>query len=196
MCEYKFKRPLIYQAQIQKDHRILDLGCGTATLTIFIKQIHPEAEVIGLDSDPTVLAIARIKSIKAEVNINLDRGQVSELPYPNNFFDRVLSSLFFHHLTHDNKICALREILRVLKPNGELHVVDFGKPKSSFMYLISLIMRRLEETSDNIKGLLPTMFRDVGFEQVKENTQYMTIFGSLSLYQARKPEENSLSRNF
>jgi len=49
-------------------------------------------------------------------------------------------------------------------------------------------MRRLEETIDNIKGLLPEMFRDAGFGQVNETARYMSIFGTISLYRAVKPE--------
>jgi len=55
---------------------------------------------------------------------------VFELPYPDNSFDRVVSSLVFHHLTRENKIHSLKEVFRVLKPQGELHVLDFGKDGS------------------------------------------------------------------
>lgn len=52
-----FKRHLMEQAGIERDHRLLDLGCGTATLMIQIKRAHPEAEVVGIDA---VLNIAEI----------------------------------------------------------------------------------------------------------------------------------------
>jgi len=54
------------------------------------------------------------------------------------------------------------------------------------MYLISLVVRHLEETRDNIDGLLPEMFQKAGFEKVEETARFMTIFGTLSLYRARK----------
>jgi len=50
-------------------------------------------------------------------------------------------------------------------------------------------MRRLEQASDNIKGLLPQMLRRAGFEQLEEPDRFMTIFGTLVLISARKPEE-------
>lgn len=144
--------------------------------------------MVSLDGDARVLEIGRAKATKADVNVALDYGMSFELPYSNASFDRVLSSLLFHHLTRENKACTSREIFRVLRPEGELHIADFEEPSNALMYFVSLLMRRLEEASDNIKGLLPEMLRDAGFEQVQETARYMTIFGTLSLYTARKPK--------
>jgi ubiquinone/menaquinone biosynthesis C-methylase UbiE len=187
MHESTFKRRLVEQAGIKKGYRLLDIGCGTATLTILIKKIHPEADVTGLDGDPEILQIARKKVTKAGLDIKLDPGMSFELPYPDSSFDRVVSSLVFHHLTRENKVRTIKEIFRVLSPGGELHLADFGKPHNALMYLISLVFRHLEETKENIDGLLPGMFRKAGFEQVEETARFMTIFGTLSLYRAKKP---------
>jgi ubiquinone/menaquinone biosynthesis C-methylase UbiE len=90
-------------------------------------------------------------------------------------------------LTTENKQRTLREVVRVLRWGGEFHVVDFGKPHNAYARLISLVMQRFEQASDNVKGLLPEMFRQAGFDRVEETAWYATIFGSLSLYRARKP---------
>ena len=187
MREAKFKRHLVDQAQIGTGHRVLDLGCGTATLTVLVKQIHPDSDVVGIDGDTKVLEIGRAKTAKAGVDITLDQGMAFQLPYPDHSFDRVLSSLVLHHLTTENKQRTFREVARVLRPGGEFHVVDFGKPHNAYAHLVSLVMRRFEEASDNVKGLLPEMFRQAGFDQVEETARYATIFGTLSLYRARKP---------
>lgn len=188
MRELTIKRRLVEQMSVERGHRVLDLGCGTATLTIMIKKTYPEAEVVGLDIDPRILEIARSKIADAGVDIKLDEGSAVELPYPDGYFDRVVSSLFIHHLAHEDKIRAFEEIFRVLKPGGEFHVADFGKPHNAVMWLVSLLMRWFEEVSDNIKGLLPEMFRQAGFEQIEETARYTTIFGTVSLYKMRKPE--------
>jgi len=185
--ESAFKPKLVKQARIEKGHRVLDIGCGTATLTILIKKIQPEAEVIGLDTDPKILEIAKLKVAKAGLDIVLDYGTAFELPYPENSFDRVVSSMVFHHLTSENKVRSLKEVFRVLRPGGEFYVADLGKPQNVLMYLPSLIIRRLEEASDNVKGLLPEMIRNAGFDHVEETVRYMTMFGTLTLYRARKP---------
>jgi len=69
MHEEQFKPQLIHQARIHAGQKALDLGCGTATLTILIKQSHPEAEITGLDGDVKVLAIGRAKATKAGVKL-------------------------------------------------------------------------------------------------------------------------------
>lgn len=187
MPEAELKRRLIAQAHVEPGHRVLDLGAGTATLTIMVKQSHPEAEVVGLDGDPKVLAIGRAKAATAGVVITLDRGLASQLPYEDGSFARVLSSLMFHHLKREDKQRALREVWRVLRPGGELHILDFGKPQNAAMYLISLVFRWLEEAGDNIAGLLPEMLQQAGFSNVGKSADYSTVFGTLSLYRGRKP---------
>ena len=186
MRESTFMRTLVEQANIKNGYRLLDLGCGTATLTILIKKAHPGTEVTGLDGDPKILGIARAKVAKEGLGIFLDTGMSFELPYPDSSFDRVVSSLVFHHLTTENKARTFKDIFRVLKPGGELHVADFGKPHNALMYLISLVFRHLEETRDNIDGLLPEMFQKAGLDRAEETARFMTMFGTLSLYRAIK----------
>src|SRR5215216_103767 len=90
-----FKRHLVRQARIGPGQRVLDLGCGTASLTVMIKQVHPDAEVVGLDADGKILEIARAKARNAQVAITFAQGMAAALPYPDASFDRVVSSLVF-----------------------------------------------------------------------------------------------------
>ena len=184
--EVALKQLLIAQTQVAAGQRVLDLGAGTGTLTVMIKQACWDADVVGLDGDPKVLAIARDKAVAAGVVIRFDQGLATALPYDDATFDRVLSSLMLHHLTTEEKQHALGEVWRVLRPGGELHVLDFGPPQNALAWLISLLFRRLERTADNIAGRLPTMFRQAGFTAVEQTAQQMTILGTLALYRGRK----------
>lgn len=184
--EVALKQRLIAQAQIAAGQRVLDLGAGTGTLMIMVKQSCPGADVIGLDGDLQMLARAQEKAAAARVALRLDQGLATALPYDDTTFDRVLSSLLLHHLTTEDKAQTLRETWRVLRPGGELHVLDFGPPQNALAWLISQVFRRIERTADNIAGRLPEMFRRAGFTAVAQTGQQMTILGTLALYCGRK----------
>lgn len=184
MHEESFKRALIRQANIQPNMRVLDLGCGTGTLALMLKNAHPEAHVTGLDGDPQVLRLAREKP--SDMEIQWDEGLACSLPYPDAYFDRVITSLVIHHLTTDFKRTAFREVYRVLKPKGELHILDFGMPHSVLPRLITTYMRYLEEVADNFDGLIPLFVTEAGFSSISEVEHFFTIFGPLSLWRAMK----------
>jgi ubiquinone/menaquinone biosynthesis C-methylase UbiE len=183
----KLKSCLLQQARILPGEMVLDVGCGTATLALLAKQMHPETTVIGLDVDLRILKIARRKALDLGVEIILHEGEASRLPYPNHCIDRLLSSFLFHHLDTENKQHAVTEAFRVLRPGGELHVLDFGKPHNIYSLVVSYVLRWTEEMADNVHGRLPEMFRDAGFVAVEEPTRFTTLFGTVSLYKARKP---------
>lgn len=187
--EEAFRRNLIEQASIQPGMRLLDLGCGTATLTILVKQLYPAVDVVGIDGDPNVLAIARAKVQESGENISLDHGMADQLPYADCSFNRVLSSLVFHHLSKESKQLAFQEVYRVLKPGGELDIVDIGPPHTYWTRFISKFMARLEETSDNIQGLLPDMMRLAGFSPITERARWAMIFGTIIFIQSSKPKK-------
>lgn len=184
MREETFKRKLVQQANIQPQMKVLDLGCGTGTLTLMLKRAYPEAQITGFDGDPEVLDIARRKT--RSVDIQWDEGLASSLPYPDSTFDRVVTSLVVHHLITDDKRRAFQEVHRVLKPRGELHVLDFGAPHSSLTRFMITYMRRLEEAADNFDGMIPRFVTEAGFGEVKEAEHFVTVFGPLSIIKAMK----------
>ncbi len=188
--EATFKEALRGQAGIQDGHQVLDLGCGTGTLALIVKRAHRGAHVFGLDADPEALKLARTKLEEAGIEVRLDQGLASALPYAAESFDRTLSSLFFHHLPTELKLETMREVLRVLRRGGEFHIADWGKPKSPAMRLVFIGVQLLDgfaTTTDNVRGLLPDLLGLAGYENVETTNCYSTPLGTLSLYRARKP---------
>jgi ubiquinone/menaquinone biosynthesis C-methylase UbiE len=186
--EVAFKRRLITQAQIEAGHDVLDLGCGTGTLALLIKSMHPEANVSGLDIDPRILTIARGKIDAAGVEVTLVQGSATTPPLPAASFDRVLTSLMLHHLTMPQKNEALAAVRRLLRPGGELHIADWGKPQNGLMQLAALSFRLFdgdETTGANLRGELPGLIAAAGFVDVVETEHRMTPFGTLAFVRAR-----------
>lgn len=188
--EATFKSALIDQAKLKGGQRILDLACGSGTLALMVLQRAPATFVTGVDGDPAMLAQARRKTTAAGVTVRFDEALADRLPYAEASFDRVLSSLFFHHLDRDTRRAALREALRVLAPGGELHVADWGQAANPLMRVAYLGIQLLDgfaTTTDNVAGRLPVFMRDAGFVDVQETRRFSTLLGTMSLYRARRP---------
>ena len=181
----RFKSRLIEQARIRAGHRVLDLGCGTGTLALMVKRSQPDTEVVGLDADPQMLKVASTKATREAIAITFDQGMAFSLPYPDASFDRVLSSLMIHHLKTPDKEKTAREIYRILKAGGQLHVIDFGKPQTAYGKLLVPFLQKFEEANDNVDGRLPGIFEQAGL-RVREAGDFMTFFGSLTFLYGEK----------
>jgi ubiquinone/menaquinone biosynthesis C-methylase UbiE len=183
--DVRYKTLLIEQANIQPGQKVLDLGCGTGTLAIMAKAAQPKAEVIGLDADPEMLKMAVDKSAEQKTAVKFDVGFTNELPYPDAAFDRVLSSIMIHHLKTPEKEATAREVFRVLKPGGELHIIDFGKPVTWYGKLLGPFLHGFEEANDNIDGKLPEIFGAPGLK-TEITGHFYTFFGDLAFLKGVK----------
>lgn len=193
MPEKEFKNTLIEQSALEPGKKVLDFGCGSLTLTLLAKEKNPATTFHAIDVDKQILSIAEKKLKKSGTEVSIVHYDGNMLPFSNSYFDRVVSSLVFHHLTKEQKHQALTEIFRVLKPTGELHIADWGKAKNAFMrgafYLVQML-DGFKTTTDNVKGLLPEYINQAGFEDVTETKSFATILGTLSLYKGIKPKND------
>jgi ubiquinone/menaquinone biosynthesis C-methylase UbiE len=180
-------RKLADQAELESAERVLEIGCGTGNLALLVKRMHSQLEVVGLDPDPKALARAGRKARRAGLTLELDRGFADELPYPDGSFDRVLSSLMFHHLEADLRIASLREVLRVLRPGGSLHLMDFGGD-SHHLHGLARLARHSHTLKDNWDDRIPTLMGEAGFSDATETGQLTKHIGRLTYYRATRPD--------
>lgn len=189
------KRGLLDQASILPGHRVLDIGCGTGTLVIQIKQLYPDADVVGLDPDPKALARARRKATRASVSVQFDQGFADTLPYPDASIDCVLSSFMFHHLQGNEKEGMLREVRRVLRPGGTLNLLDFDGPDAGANGFLMRLPPLRHHLRDNSEGRILGLMRQTGFAGAKKIRQATMLFGGLRLnyYQAAVPASEMIT---
>lgn len=188
--EAKFKAELVRQAASSSGDKTLDLACGTATLTILMKKAFPAADIVGLDGNEQILEMAKEKVAEEGVEVSFVHALSYDMPFEDDCFDRVVSSLLFHHLDRNDKGRTFSEVYRVLKPGGRLHVADWGKAPNILFRLAFGAVQLLDgfaTTRDSVEGKLPEYMKQAGFEQVTETGRVLTPLGSVSLYKAFKP---------
>jgi ubiquinone/menaquinone biosynthesis C-methylase UbiE len=180
----KARRALLDQAELRPNQRVLDVGCGTGSLLVAAKQREPLAELVGIDPDPKVLTRARRKAARAGVRVQLDQGFADALPYDDASFDRVLSSLMFHHVPKQDKAKMLAEIRRVLKSGGRLELMDLAGRGHGRASRVQRWLHSHEHFEDNDERRVLELLGGAGFSQVRIARRGKVLFGELVYYRA------------
>jgi len=163
--------------------RVLDVGCATGGMALAVAT-HLKAEdggiAVGVDASPQMIEVARKKT--KGIPCRFDVGLAEQLPYPDKAFDGYTSTFFFHHLNLEDKLKALREAVRVLKPGGRCIVVDVDVPTNVFGSIQAYSgywLFQQPEIAENIEGKLVPLFEEAGFQNVQRrahNLGYVTTF--------------------
>ena len=169
-------RGALMQALKPRDHEIIvDVGSGTGSQAILVKQAAALARVIGVDPDPVVLALARAKAQTAGVDIEFVQGMGDQanILVGGSIADAIYSSLVLHQCPSAAKISILESMFRCLKPGGRLLIADYGLQRSLLMSLLFRQVRMLdgfENTKPNKDGRIPELVAAAGFVEVAETT--------------------------
>ena len=191
--EHRLHKQVVARLALGRPADVLDVGCGTGTLTRQIYDALPaEAprRVCGVDAAEAMIAVAN-KKAGARPGLAFAAALAEELPYPDASFDRVLSTFFFHHLNVDLKIQSLAEIWRVLRPGGQAAILDVDIPYSLFGKICAWSgywLFHQAEIAENIHGKLREALADSPWRGRWEIASRHS--GNLSLFTMVKPQEN------
>lgn len=126
--ERRFRERMLAPAHLTAGESVLDIGCGTGSVAIVAKrQVGATGTVHGIDPSPAMVERARQKARRSSVDVRFEVGYAQSLPYADERFDVVVSTVMLHHLPRAGRDAALREARRVLGPGGRLFIVDFGR---------------------------------------------------------------------
>ncbi len=146
--------------------RILDLGCGTGSTTLLLKETFPSASVTGLDLSPYMLAVAQDKSQRADLAIEWHHGHAELTELPSASFDLVTASLLFHETPPAIAQAILAESWRLLAHGGEILILDGNQ---STLRSLDWLNNVFEEPyiQAYAAGNLDAWLGKAGFEQVR-----------------------------
>ncbi|HEU0007503.1 MAG TPA: ubiquinone/menaquinone biosynthesis methyltransferase [Terriglobia bacterium] len=124
----RWKRKLVAMTDVQPQHNVLDLACGTGDITLLLaKQLGSQGKATGVDITPEMVERARRKGLE-EPRVHFETGDICQLGYPDASFDRITVGYGVRNVPEISRL--LDEVLRLLKPSGRFLSLDFGKPES------------------------------------------------------------------
>lgn len=132
--EEKFRDPLLEMSELTGNETVLDIGSGTGTYAQMMADQLPNGEVYGIDISEKMINYAQNKAEKAGYDINYQLGNATNLPFEDNSFDVVSSTLLFPYLDSQETIQTLDEVYRVLKPGGKFVSYDMVEFPSGFFF--------------------------------------------------------------
>ena len=162
-----FREKIIHFADLKPGEKVLDVGCGTGSLTIIAKRkVGEKGEVTGLDLSSQMIERAKKKAEKYNLNIIFCEGSIDNLEFPDSYFDVIISSWMFHHLPINIKKDGLKQIHRVLKNDGRFLFFDFCKPHYIIGYIIVPLFIWTNYLREHILGRIPQYFEEAGFNNI------------------------------
>ncbi len=178
------RKRTIALAHVQPGDQVLDVGCGTGTLALEVARlVGNSGRVTGIDPSTTQIARAHAKSARRHLPAEFQLGVIEQIPFPDETFDAVFSTLMMHHLPAPLKRQGLAEISRVLKPGGRLIIADFTRKQDRQHWAA-----KIRAGGSRIEDLV-ALVSNAGFIQVE--TQEMpsaqhSAFPGASIVTARK----------
>jgi len=164
--ENRFRRKVVELASVKEGEQVLDLCCGTGTLTYLVaKRVGSTGRVTGVDLSQDM--ISRAKKKVTNLPATFRQASADNLPFEEGTFDKAFISYGMHEMPDEIRLKAMKELYRVLKAGGSLFIVDYNLPGSPLPRLaIGMFLRTFEEKvayKMARDGVLPGQLEEAGF---------------------------------
>jgi ubiquinone/menaquinone biosynthesis C-methylase UbiE len=174
--ERTLRETTVRLAQVKPGDCVLEVGCGTGTLTLAAKrQAGPSGKAFGIDVIPGMIELSQRKAAHSNEDVAFQLGSIDDIPFTANQFDVVMCSFMIFHMSETTRRKGIAEIYRVLKPGGRLLVLDLALPSQP---LPRAIAQRLfgGMLQHDLRELLPLMEAS-GFSDVETGPAEFRILG-------------------
>lgn len=150
--------------------KILDIGCSIGQATTVLKDLHPEAEVWGLDVGLPLVRYAHMRAVERAKEVHFKQALAEDTGFADGEFDMVLSYILFHEVPVPKMAEILAETHRILRPGGVFSIFEFpndsGQVSDGYRFMID------NDSRDNCEPYSPAfvasdfkgMLQEAGFE--------------------------------
>lgn len=183
--EHMWRGALLAQVAPRDGDVILDVGCGTGSFAILLKQAAPGARVVGLDPDPHILRLAAAKAEAAGVEIEWRQGFSRDAEGHRGGFDKAVSSLVFHQVPMAEKSAGIAAMLAAVRPGGEVHIADYARQRGLMRLLFRLTVQKIDgvaDTQPNADGALEAIIAETSAAAARPTHVIRTLTGAISMF--------------
>lgn len=180
---------LIKELSPKSDEKLLDFGFGNGQGLISIHNCAPFTNLSGLEIDENKKVKMLYELAKHGFFAPLNLYDGTHLPYIDNQFDKIYSCLAFHRLSSERKLQNLKEIRRVLKPNGKLVIANWVNAKNIWTEMPAYLFQWINgfnRAKENTPEKLLALMKEAGFDQVKTTHLIDTSIGKVSFVKGIK----------
>ena len=156
---------------IKRWDQILDLCCGTGTLTVLLAQLfYSDCRIIGVDLSPGQIVQAQKKDIYP--NLKFIVMDANNLKFNNESFDKIITSAALHEMDKNQRVNVLSEVYRVLKKDGHFLIFDHHEPSKPiyrilYNYYLGLIEKIISHSFEMQRNILIEL-KNTGFKIISQ----------------------------
>jgi len=174
--EQALRQATVELAGVKPGDSILEVGCGTGTLTLAAKKAAGSSgKACGIDIIPGMIEASQRKAAEAKEEIDFRLAGIDSIPFPADYFDEVMCSFMIFHMSETTRQKGIPEIQRVLKPGGRLLIVDLALPTQPFQQAIAKKLLGFS-ADDDLHNLIP-LLESTGFIGLEYGRAKFRIFG-------------------
>jgi len=186
-----WQEPLIASLSPEATNRILDFGPGSSSTAVALAVRYPEATFVGAEPDPKAVEKARRRIARHQIaNITVIEAPLHDrLPFQAGSFDKIVCVLTLHDRLPDEKLGIAKEMMRVLRRGGTLHVADYDRPDTPGERGVLEFTRYISGAAaaePHISGSWTGFLAKAGFSGVRRQSSHSIGIGRISVVKAQK----------